>query len=283
MLVAKAAQDKQITDFLGNGVMGRSFLILGPKESGKTYFGKYFASRILDNRVFSGTHPDFVYFRGSSSGYIDTVNSFIESSLKQPFEYKTIVLFYDSLDLVPDIGLNKLLKTLEEPPLKTVIIISANSVDSLLDTVVSRCFKIHLRDFTLKEKAIILKHYGIPDADLKISISKSLKLSMSADFDQLFERIKSNRKSFKALLSAKEADFWPLLEELIKEDMNVSEFLDSLLGWTGIFEFEQEVIKRKARSEAFGNQYVLLADFLITARNGFKGIAEIPEIKTAFD
>lgn len=60
---------------------------------------------------------------------------------------------------------NALLKTLEEPPPGTVFLLSSNSLDSLLPTIVSRCRKFALPMPSHDEALAWLGAQGLPDAD----------------------------------------------------------------------------------------------------------------------
>ncbi|MGV7206425.1 DNA polymerase III subunit delta' [Oxalobacteraceae bacterium A2-2] len=60
---------------------------------------------------------------------------------------------------------NALLKTLEEPPPGTVFLLSSNSLDRLLPTILSRCRKFALPMPTHEEALAWLKAQGVADAD----------------------------------------------------------------------------------------------------------------------
>jgi len=60
---------------------------------------------------------------------------------------------------------NALLKTLEEPPPGTVFLLSSNSLDRLLPTILSRCRKFALPMPSHAEALAWLKAQGVPDAD----------------------------------------------------------------------------------------------------------------------
>jgi DNA polymerase-3 subunit delta' len=60
---------------------------------------------------------------------------------------------------------NALLKTLEEPPPGTVFLLSSNSLDRLLPTILSRCRKFALPMPDSEQALAWLKEQGLPDAD----------------------------------------------------------------------------------------------------------------------
>lgn len=59
---------------------------------------------------------------------------------------------------------NSFLKTLEEPPLSTIIIILANSLDFFLPTIISRCSVINLNEKISLEKDVKEKYLKILDS-----------------------------------------------------------------------------------------------------------------------
>ena len=60
---------------------------------------------------------------------------------------------------------NALLKTLEEPPPGTVFLLSSNSLDRVLPTILSRCRKFAMPMPSHAEALAWLKEQGVPDAD----------------------------------------------------------------------------------------------------------------------
>ena len=56
---------------------------------------------------------------------------------------------------------NKILKILEEPPNKTLIILVSEDADKLLDTIKSRCQIVHLNRVINDEMQLYLKNNGI--------------------------------------------------------------------------------------------------------------------------
>ena len=92
--------------------------------------------------VEKGTHPDLNFFapeRGSLTIGIDQIRALKTAvSLKPSWGgYKVAVI--SEADRMTQEAVNALLKTLEEPPHKTVILLTASNREALPDTIVSRC------------------------------------------------------------------------------------------------------------------------------------------------
>jgi len=77
---------------------------------------------------------------------------------------KRVVLLYPA-EALNGAAANALLKTLEEPPPNTVIVLVSNSLDRLLPTILSRCRKFSLALPPFEQALAWLKAQGIADAD----------------------------------------------------------------------------------------------------------------------
>lgn len=89
---------------------------------------------------------------------------------------------------------NALLKTLEEPPPGTVFLLSSNSLDRLLPTILSRCRKFALPMPSHEEALAWLKEQGVQDAD------SWLREQGGAPLAALLEAESGSREEMEALL-----------------------------------------------------------------------------------
>lgn len=94
---------------------------------------------------------------------IDQVRDLCQSLAMKPYEAKVrVALIADAHRMNPAAG-NALLKMLEEPPDRTVLILTALQAVDLLPTVVSRCRHIRFKPIARNHLAAILeKAYGFP-------------------------------------------------------------------------------------------------------------------------
>lgn len=264
-LVGREELVLQLRMLIDKGNINRTFLFLGCKDSGKTFVGKYFASLILGNRVFKGTHPDFFYFKGRQGKYSEILEEFIEACHKQPFESKNVVVFFDDIDLIPLSSLNVLLKTLEEPPLKTTIILSSHSQESLLDTIISRSFKIQLKARTREEKEDILFDMGIKNASYRLGISDDIKICASKDFQDLEKRVSecfSYYNKFKTI--ALEA--LPKEISVFLDKIDLKFFFESIKNLDASLAFQFEISKRLQQCLSYNNKFLILFNFIMEVR-----------------
>ena len=94
------------------------------------------------NKVNKGIHPDVIYvqYEGVKSIKVEQVREEIEERLfLKSFEGKFKVVIVDEAERLSRGAQNAFLKTLEEPPPDSVIILITSNPDSLLPTIKSRC------------------------------------------------------------------------------------------------------------------------------------------------
>ncbi|MDT8446276.1 MAG: DNA polymerase III subunit delta' [bacterium] len=132
-----------------------AYLFLGPKGLGKSSLARVFAQQIncdsqnscghCDNcRLFaSGAHPDFLVLGPSGKQIkIAQIQDLTASlALKPSYAIKRVVLVKQA-QLLGIEAANAFLKLLEEPPLDSLLILTAEDERGLLDTILSRCQRL---------------------------------------------------------------------------------------------------------------------------------------------
>jgi DNA polymerase-3 subunit delta' len=104
-------------------------------------------------KILGGHHPDVVRIGPISSVIrIDQIRSLLKTLALRPNEAdQRVVILSDAQAMNPEAG-NALLKMLEEPPDRTLLVLTARQASDLLPTIVSRCR--HIRFFPLREADI---------------------------------------------------------------------------------------------------------------------------------
>ena len=104
------------------------------------------------DRVFFGQHPDVglvVPFRRNLR--IDAIRALEREANFRPFEGRARFFIVDEADKMNDASSNALLKTLEEPPATSHIVLMASREDTLLPTIRSRCQIIRFAPVSAQE------------------------------------------------------------------------------------------------------------------------------------
>lgn len=153
-IVGHAEQVSLLKSYVVSGKVPHAFLFCGPRGVGKTKAAYEFfkAANCLNSspdpcdvcrnciKANTGSHPDLVTLR-VQEGWIQVrdVRSVIDDIGLKPFEARLRFVVIEPAEQMNKASANALLKTLEEPPEGTVIILVSHQPALLLPTIVSRC------------------------------------------------------------------------------------------------------------------------------------------------
>jgi len=155
-------------------------LLVGPEGIGKRTLADAFAARLLCTapagrdacgacaqctRVAAGTHPDLHRVTpedGHRDIRIEQVRELTRWLALQPLMAECKVGLIDEAHRLSEQAQNALLKTLEEPPGASVLVLVASSAALLLPTVRSRCQVVRLDPLAAEEVEQVLKRRGVP-------------------------------------------------------------------------------------------------------------------------
>ncbi len=132
-----------------------AYLFHGPAGVGKRATALAFAAELLagDPRVERRTHPDLYVLEPLGDQIrIDAVREMRRDLHMRPFEADRRIYLLFGAHLLNDEAADALLKDLEEPPAYAVIVLVADEVGSLAETIRSRCQAIPFR--RLSERAV---------------------------------------------------------------------------------------------------------------------------------
>jgi DNA polymerase III subunit delta' len=95
-------------------------------------------------KIDAGIHPDFSLILPESGQIrIEEIRAINEILFLKPFEGRKKIVIVDDAELMNQNAANAFLKTLEEPPEDSLIIIISSNPDRLPDTIRSRCARIN--------------------------------------------------------------------------------------------------------------------------------------------
>jgi DNA polymerase III subunit delta' len=152
-------------------------------------------------KILSGTHPDVRLVQPEGTFIkIDQVRAMIDEIAYQPFEGRYRVVIFDGADQMRKEAANCLLKTLEEPPSRSILILVTTRPYLLLETIRSRARVLQLGAIAedVIERYLVAKSGRAPeDARLAAALSNG---NLSAALAFHADRYKEIRR--KALLFA---------------------------------------------------------------------------------
>lgn len=139
---------------LGEGT-AHAYLFHGPRGVGKRQAAVLFAAALLggNGRVERGSHPDLYLLEPLGDQIrIDAVRELRRDLHMRPFEADRRVYLVFGSDLLNDEAADALLKDLEEPPPYAVIVLVADDLGPIPETIRSRCQLVPFR--RLSERAV---------------------------------------------------------------------------------------------------------------------------------
>jgi DNA polymerase III subunit delta' len=175
---------------LKNGRLATSFLFVGPEGIGKRTFARLLAKSLLCTRnqaaeldccnacegcaqVNAGTHPDLIeIFKPADKAFIPIELLIGERDKRmreglchdinlRPYAGRRKVAILDDADHLNVEGANSLLKTLEEPPVDSLLILVGSNLQRQLPTIRSRCQAIIFEPLTLEQLTILIERLGL--------------------------------------------------------------------------------------------------------------------------
>jgi len=266
------------------GSLSHAYLIITPDKRFLGEYLKIFAELIICQNghacgkcrncklIDSNTHPD-VFFYPESDGAVVTedVNNIISESYIKPIEAPTKIFVIKGAENMTVQAQNKLLKTLEEPPSNTCILIGATNSYQLLPTLKSRVKKLEIPAFSHERLFEALKD-ECPDADkLHLAVScgdgtlgKALDLYGSEDLAAMTDLAADVLVGMK---SSKDVLYYS--EKILKTKADFSEFLsvmeillrDLLLYVEGSedFVFDSVTLSKIKSAQGFSRGAILYA------------------------
>jgi len=144
-------------DDISTAAMTHAWLFTGPPGSGRSVAARGFAAALqcedrgcghcaACHQSLGGTHADVavVVPEGLSLGVAE-VRRIVAHTARRPTAGRWQVTLIEDADRMPDYASNALLKAIEEPPPRGVLLLCAPSVEDLLPTIRSRCRLVPLR------------------------------------------------------------------------------------------------------------------------------------------
>lgn len=161
----------------GRALPSHAYLLHGPSGSGRSEVAELVAAALLADgsdradtadRVRARTHPDLTWVtpEGANGEVLvdDIRDRVIAAAPMTPFEARRRVFVIEAADRMNESAANAFLKTLEEPPSYAHLILTADSLDSVMATIVSRCQPVRLSPPSPASLAALLEAEGTPPA-----------------------------------------------------------------------------------------------------------------------
>ncbi|MBQ7371030.1 MAG: DNA polymerase III subunit delta [Blautia sp.] len=244
---------RHLRNSIETGKISHSYIITGEHGSGKKLTAGSFAMALQCRsegtdacgkcesckRAIGKNHPDIITVSHEKPNTI-TIDE-IRDQLIRDVEIKPYFGPY-KVYIIPDSELmtvqaqNALLKTIEEPPEYAVILLLTINIDSLLQTIRSRCVRLDLKvvDDGLVKK-YLMEHLQVPDYEAEVdasfaqgSIGRAKDAAVSEDFSLMTQNA---LKLLRASDSMKVYEMTDMIRTLSSEKQNINDYLDIYQFW----------------------------------------------------
>ena len=187
-------------------------------------------------KIEAGSHPDII--RVTPSGpfiKISQIRSLCQTLAMKPYEARRrVVIITAAQGMNPAAG-NAFLKMLEEPPLRTILILLATHTSDLLPTIVSRCQQIRFKPISREKlESVLVDEHGINPGEAMIlttmaggSISRALQMHRT----QWVNRRNWLINEMEALTSGSVNRLLAFGEQLSKNKDSLQDSLEVMKSW----------------------------------------------------
>lgn len=146
--------------------IGHSYLVSGPRGTGKTTIARIFAKALNCSKpkggepcnecencreITKGIHPDVFELDAASNRGIDDVRAIQDAAKYYPVKAKYKFFIVDEVHMLTQQAFNAMLKILEEPPSYLIFILATTNPEKIPQTIVSRCQRFNLHRFKIDE------------------------------------------------------------------------------------------------------------------------------------
>ncbi|MDP1880099.1 MAG: DNA polymerase III subunit [Parachlamydiaceae bacterium] len=219
---------QQLTSMVNKQKIGHSLLFVGTEGIGKSLFAMVLAAKIMGQglmaesqlkKIQDGVHPDIHVYRPEGKLGMHSIQSMRQLGEEvnyPPFEAEWKVFIIHEADRMLSYSANALLKTFEEPPPRTLIILLSRSSSILIPTLLSRCRVVHFQSLSVNEITKILQEkHSISDSE-----AQEIAIKAEGSIERAIRLVEQGenpiRKELLNFLAACPLDHYRHLQEKVK-------------------------------------------------------------------
>lgn len=244
---------EHLQNAIASGKVSHAYIINGEKSSGKEFIARIFAMTLQCEKkgtepcqechsckqALSGNQPDIIYVTHEKPNTIsvDDIRAQVNNDVAiKPYSCPYKVYIVNEAEKMTLQAQNAILKTLEEPPTYAVILLLTTNVNSLLQTILSRCVVLNMKPVADEQvKQFLMEQFHVPDYKAEIcvafargNIGKAKGLAASEDF----ENVKSEALSLLKYIKDMELnEIIAAIKKITDYKFDVNDYLDIFAIW----------------------------------------------------
>jgi DNA polymerase-3 subunit gamma/tau len=146
--------------------VGQAYIFAGMRGTGKTTVARILAKALncqqgptptpcnaceFCNEINEDRSVDVLEIDGASSRTVDDIGPIRDTAKYKPIHSRYKIIYIDEVHMLSPHAFNALLKTLEEPPERTVFIFATTEFHKVPETIISRCQHFEFKKISQKE------------------------------------------------------------------------------------------------------------------------------------
>jgi DNA polymerase-3 subunit delta' len=166
--------------------VGHAYLLTGPEQIGKTTLARAFVTLLqctgraavmaepcgaclACRKIAHGNHPDVTLVEppaGKRWLPVESIRDIVHEAGLEPYEGRWRAFILPGAERMQAAPMNALLKTLEEPPPRVLLVLTSAEPEVLLPTLVSRCQQVPIHPLTHHEVAqALVERWGVDQTE----------------------------------------------------------------------------------------------------------------------
>ncbi len=246
-IIANSSVLNRFAALIKSGRLAHAYLFIGPESVGKSETALAVAKFVncLDLKseapcetcaacikINAGSHPDIHIIERieKESISIEQIREMIVQIQLRPYEAKKKVFIIKNIEYLTPEGSNSLLKTLEEPSLNSLLLLTTSLLEKNLDTVKSRCHHIQFFPAPLRKLAGELKKdYAITESDAHLLSHFAQGCAGRAGRLHEASFIKKRNDTLERIVFGRDNEAY--LKKILNDRQETKQVLDVLFSW----------------------------------------------------
>ncbi|MDP3385674.1 MAG: DNA polymerase III subunit delta' [Eubacteriales bacterium] len=184
LIIGQDSIKKHLKQIAKSKQISHGYIFEGPKGTGKFDMAKIFGQSILCRnqgpepceicssciKANSGNHPDMQYLDlDEDSIKRQDIDGILNKIYTKPYESNRKIFIINESHKMTVQAANAFLKTLEEPPADTIIILITTNINLLLPTIASRCQHFRFEEISFNEIVrILVRDYNSTESEARL-------------------------------------------------------------------------------------------------------------------